>query len=70
MRTQQGGLRRGSEKVGRPGECHDVEAKKIYCFMGSGVRLCQKLLEGENGGHRDAEICALTTLSVEDGFQY
>ena len=45
-------------------------AKKKDHFMGSGVRVCQKLLEGENGGHRETEMCALTTLSIEDGFQY
>ena len=50
--------------MGRPGECHDVEAKKIDCFMGAGVRIGQKLLE--DGGHRDIEMFALTTLSVED----
>lgn len=34
--AQQSGLREGSEKVESAGECHDVEAKKVDCFMDSG----------------------------------
>lgn len=37
-------------------------------FHGLRARYLQKLLEGENGGHNESEMCALTTLSIEDGF--
>lgn len=66
--TQQSGPRRGGEEVGRPGECQDVDAKKIHCLVESGtgfVKSCQR------GRAMDMEtrVCALTTLAVERGLE-
>lgn len=54
--------------MGRSGECHDVETKKVDYFTDSGVD-SQKMLDSENNGHKDTEMCTLTTLLVEDGFE-
>lgn len=66
MRTQQAGLGRGSEEVGRPGECQDMDAKKAHCLVDSGVdyvKSCQRV----RARAMDAETkaCAFITLSVE-----